>query len=66
MVTNSKATETIYLCNKGLNKCGADGKEKLTQEYTASQFRRTWQLMKMGMKRRDRKLHNEAQVPKRW
>lgn len=30
--TSSKATVIIHLYDQGLNKCDADGKEKLTQE----------------------------------
>lgn len=61
MATRSKAIGIIYLRDKGLNKCGADGKEKLTQEYLASQVSRTWQLVKMGKEvKGERKVHNDA------
>lgn len=46
--TSSKVTVIIHLCDQGLNKCDAHGKEKLTQEeFTKSQFSKTWDLTEM-------------------
>lgn len=61
MVATSKATEIIYPGDKGLIKCSADRKEKLTQEYLLSQCSRMWRLIKMGKEvKEERKFCNDA------
>lgn len=64
---SSKATVRTHLCDKGLNNCGDDGKEKLTQEFTKpiQQDLAIDRNAERG-ERRERKFPSDAEVTERW